>query len=771
MSIASLPFRQQQSDENVHFLCTSKDASAMEMAVQLVDIIKTKLQHGIVSFDPDSGNEVLVVGTVLCLLGDAPMHSEMCSHIGTSGSRFCRMCDASYQKEMIPYPMVLEKYMAGGVQRTLAYASSSMNAQIVLAKERVKSHLIIHQSSSGVKDTLLQPCLEALLANPDSDHPQHMNPFLGLQELDVFVDTPVEILHTVLLGPFSDLIGSVNKALSPKQQAECQTALRSLFVDGLDFKVEPNAYVNHSKSLHGRDFKALMQIGYFAYHSYIDGPTRDLWKSLSKLCVIVYVREIKNVDDYCARLDKCVDEVLASAVRLDSLLLAKKKFHFLRHLSACVRRFGPPLLYATEKFESFNKFIRSAAINSNRQAPSRDIANEFARGFQLRLILSGGFIQMEPGAWYQASDKVRRITSDDAVQRAIGFRVEPSMAAQTRRKYQGIQSVSSQSNQVQRALIADQHEVDSDIHIWNQAKVGMEEIDKKWIQEGTFVLFFTSPNVVAFARVLKILTITHDCLDVKLVARRYRLKKKPDGSLDRLHDCPILVEEDAVIVLLEAHIQSAVNAQHVCDDTCKPDRRLVKQERQISNVYEDFKRHGNEREFYLNIFALRMPDAITSLVEIHGIRPEGNPADPGSANKSEITRFCEYLRDCWASSPSAQSSRHSMSIASVQAQNEFNYVHAARNLMSAFGVSTTAPSSRNPPSNVQSPIAIPSRIAHAPVVAPGPSFAIPAPSRIPRLQATSQSTTTRTSRSSGARAPSPASSNASGTSRTLKRRK
>ena len=72
----------------------------------------------------------------------------------------------------------------------------------------------------------------------------------------------------------------------------------------------------------------------------------------------------------------------------------KPKFHIVLHLPDHVRRFGPPMLFATEGFESFNAVIRSHSIHSNHRAPSRDIAAGMAHHNRIRHFLSGGFFQM-----------------------------------------------------------------------------------------------------------------------------------------------------------------------------------------------------------------------------------------------------------------------------------------------------------------------------------------------------------------------------------------
>ena len=60
------------------------------------------------------------------------------------------------------------------------------------------------------------------------------------------------------------------------------------------------------------------------------------------------------------------------------------------HLVEHIRRFGLPLLFATETFESYNGVICSFSVHSNCQAPSRDIAIAFANADCIRHLTSGG---------------------------------------------------------------------------------------------------------------------------------------------------------------------------------------------------------------------------------------------------------------------------------------------------------------------------------------------------------------------------------------------
>ena len=72
--------------------------------------------------------------------------------------------------------------------------------------------------------------------------------------------------------------------------------------------------------------------------------------------------------------------------------MTKPKFHFLVHLPLYIRRFGPAILYSTERYESFNHIFRLTNIYSNRQAPSRDTCRIFAVQDIVRHIATGGWL-------------------------------------------------------------------------------------------------------------------------------------------------------------------------------------------------------------------------------------------------------------------------------------------------------------------------------------------------------------------------------------------
>ncbi|KAK7027831.1 hypothetical protein R3P38DRAFT_3315357 [Favolaschia claudopus] len=185
-----------------------------------------------------------------------------------------------------------------------------------------------------------------------------MSPVWRIRGLDPHQDTPVEILHVILLG----------------------------FVKTL---------VQYSGSLTGRDFRAIAQVAPFVLYDLVSSECLETWQALSKLVPLIWQPEIKNIENYVTLVTKEIDHFLLCAAKWTTRWFNKPKFHIILHLPAHIRRFGPAILFATEAFESFNAIIRAKSVHSNRHAPSRDIAHAFAQGNRIRHLLSGGLFVLK----------------------------------------------------------------------------------------------------------------------------------------------------------------------------------------------------------------------------------------------------------------------------------------------------------------------------------------------------------------------------------------
>lgn len=98
-----------------------------------------------------------------------------------------------------------------------------------------------------------------------------------------------------------------------------------------------------------------------------------------------------------------------SAVISPSTIVSKNKFHILTHLPEHIALHGVAILYATERYESFNHVFRLSSIHSNRLSPSRDIAETFSRAARVLHLLQGGeWYDKKRGCQVRAGLNVRK---------------------------------------------------------------------------------------------------------------------------------------------------------------------------------------------------------------------------------------------------------------------------------------------------------------------------------------------------------------------------
>ncbi|KAI5985257.1 hypothetical protein EDD15DRAFT_2511676 [Pisolithus albus] len=227
---------------------------------------------------------------------------------------------------------------------------------------------------------------------------QFMSPVWRIKGLDPHQDTPVEILHVILLGFVKYFWRDAMSRLNEVQKAELQVRLASFDVTGLGIPpLAGHTLVQYAGSLTGRDFRAISQAAPFVLHDLVPRPCFEAFLALSALIPLVWKPCIENIEEHLATLQVAIDHFLNCTARWTPRWFNKPKFHILRHLPDHIRRFGPAILFATEGFESYNAVIRDHSIHSNQQAPSRDIARGMARCHQIHHFLSGGkFHAREP---------------------------------------------------------------------------------------------------------------------------------------------------------------------------------------------------------------------------------------------------------------------------------------------------------------------------------------------------------------------------------------
>ena len=135
-------------------------------------------------------------------------------------------------------------------------------------------------------------------------HPIHLGqwqPHSWYAELDPHQDTPVEVLHVILLGFVKYYWRDAMARLKDHEKIIVADRLSSFNTSGLGIPPLPGpTLVNLSGSLVGRDFRGIAQAAPFVLYGLksLGKDILDAWVSLSLLVSLVWQPEIANIDSY-----------------------------------------------------------------------------------------------------------------------------------------------------------------------------------------------------------------------------------------------------------------------------------------------------------------------------------------------------------------------------------------------------------------------------------------------------------------------------------------
>ncbi|KAG8701329.1 hypothetical protein FRC08_004137 [Ceratobasidium sp. 394] len=435
ISDAALPREQINRRRNIRFMCTTQHASPMEMMSGICKDFSDAFNDMVPVWDAVEQREVLVRPYMLFLPADNLMQAEECSSTGLRSNVFCRTCKVGgpqkHKQSDIGYSELFQTSELRTASDTIKLIEQQYD--IAFTSTSVDS-LTVFQRGCGIKDAIAQPILERIMkrrqelqkANrrmpmPEitqqlrsefselANHPT-MNPLLKMEGLDIHIDTPTEILHTLLLGITKYLwVEAVHVMDKNKRFDLFCTRLRSVSMAGLNTdRPIPNYICTNRGSLNGKHFKILVQTIAFCFYGLIPDELRAAWYSLSHLMVLAWYSSIDNLAACIAELENSIQALLHDLAKCaPNLLVDKGKVHLLVHMPLFVLRFGPLLGPDTERFESFNSVFRECSVHSNRQAPSRDIAAKFAEFDRTRHVLSGGhWFNHDTNTWETAGAHV-----------------------------------------------------------------------------------------------------------------------------------------------------------------------------------------------------------------------------------------------------------------------------------------------------------------------------------------------------------------------------
>ncbi|KAK7006328.1 hypothetical protein R3P38DRAFT_3366987 [Favolaschia claudopus] len=128
------------------------------------------------------------------------------------------------------------------------------------------------------------------------------SPVWRIKGLDPHQDTPVEILHVILLGFVKYLWRDVVQNHLKNKDALKElliTRLTSLDVSGLGISpLAGKTLVQYSGSLTGRDFRAIAQVAPFVLYDLVPSACFETWQSLSKMIPLIWQPEIVDRESH-----------------------------------------------------------------------------------------------------------------------------------------------------------------------------------------------------------------------------------------------------------------------------------------------------------------------------------------------------------------------------------------------------------------------------------------------------------------------------------------
>lgn len=118
--------------------------------------------------------------------------------------------------------------------------------------------------------------------------------------VDIHMDTPTEILHTVLLGIVKYFWGQTVWLLEKSHSMDTfQTRLSSIDSDGLNAPCLNAEYIcKYKGSLIGKHFKSLAQVMPFLIFDLVPKNVLDGWNVIGALVVLLWHTEIQDTEKY-----------------------------------------------------------------------------------------------------------------------------------------------------------------------------------------------------------------------------------------------------------------------------------------------------------------------------------------------------------------------------------------------------------------------------------------------------------------------------------------
>ncbi|KAJ7616168.1 hypothetical protein DFH06DRAFT_1239316 [Mycena polygramma] len=677
----NLPRRLLQQEYHIHFISTSPNASITEQFTAFKSVIKETHTNPVKVRDAETRET-----TRFCIHGNAgpsdnPMQSEISGHIGPKGNYGCRKCEAGGCDKDKETDECFHSLFYPGIPRDKDKILTSLQKQVKLACAGVAQPIKNMQRDSGIKDAYTQHWIDHILAQFKEKKEQTPNRsntdiqkelvqwtldnedkiysgFLTLKGFDPTKDTPVEILHTILLGVVKYIWHYSHTTWTPAQKQIYSLRLQSTNTNGLSIHaIRANYIMQYANSLIGRQLKTLSQVNIFHVRGLVSEEHFAIWRAVGEFAALMWVPEIHNLDEYLADLRIAAGNVLDSFAVVDpTKILTKIKLHLIAHTPEDVVAFGPLVGMITEGYEAFNAVFRFCSVLSNHLAPSRDIALQLADQEALKHRLTGGWWPNTDGEWERAGPGVRAfLETRPTLQRLVGWTVyNPPSPGSVKlvalpKRQKGVpkptrKSVALSSTNAAQALNKGDYDLASQ---WFPCReiitAALDECER-----GSWV-FVKSPitGKLITGRIDEILDNCKDKDSAVIILDVFQISE----TRDDIYGMPILVhrQSETTFVIVPARVSANItfqyNTQHDChapDVLCEATgERSRMQERVDSGITEKYIVHKPVERFILNTHAFHNAHLVRQVLPRALVAPIALFLDRKTAHYEQAARLRE----------------------------------------------------------------------------------------------------------------------------------
>ncbi len=125
-------------------------------------------------------------------------------------------------------------------------------------------------------------------------------------DFDANADSPVEILHVVLLGVVKYFWRDAVARQTAEGKAILKARLTSASVDGLGISpIRGHTLVYYAKSLIGRDFRTVLQVAPVVLHGMVPENAYEAWLAICCLAPLLFQNSIDDIDIYKVSTTLC----------------------------------------------------------------------------------------------------------------------------------------------------------------------------------------------------------------------------------------------------------------------------------------------------------------------------------------------------------------------------------------------------------------------------------------------------------------------------------